>query len=838
MIRGLNKRFGKWQWHKFVSMLALIMLFSMDAFSATVYITPPTNVDKICPDEWTRMDPIMITEGADNADRNAIVKNQTGVTLILSAPSGFYFKDNSGTVYGYGSDIHSVSMDVDSAIITITFSTYNTTTVGDKIKIDGVRIKATTPMTGATGNIMRLASAPGTASIDGIVNGSTVFATLTQNDTMTYSSSTVTQNTLPVEASATDQQILGMEVVMTDACIAKDVTAFALNVTGSSNAANDIDAARIYYTGTSNVFDTTELFGSQASPTTGYTIAGIQTLVEGTNYFWLVYDIASGATTSNLVDAICTNITVDGTGQAPTVTAPSGSRTVGITGMSSNGTGGGDWDDTLSWASNVVPTIGDHVTILSGDTIEMTDDHAAIDITVQSTGVLNINSNELKILGDFNVSGSVNSDSGSELYVDDYGLKPQLEIPAGIATIKKITLDRASGAWSDHNIDLDDNVPADSVVLVLTKGILMLNDSSNGNGNPKGLLLHSFGIQRYITIDDTRHVDGKVSRWINNDGTWYFFPCGDEGRGRFMALMANSMSGNNHNTCRFNWETHFDINNYNAAQLPGAVNDKYYWTHVRVNSQNVARRFYYEPEDFGASIDINDVVIANYTSTWSEATTPTTYDSDEQYISQGSPNASNDTDWTWGSLLAPGFLYVNLGEFTATPTKNRQVQLDWFTWVEFNNAMYIIERSQDGVVWESIGFVKGAGTSFNSNSYVFIDPEPYEGTSYYRFKQVDFDGAFDYSPPRSVTLDPFKISVNMYPNPTHSDTRLTILSEDKSMVDVVIYDMLGRELVKQKEAIGGVSEINVKSNGLEQGVYFISIYDGLTKLYTGKLIKN
>ncbi|MBT4033635.1 MAG: hypothetical protein HOE61_02675, partial [Candidatus Marinimicrobia bacterium] len=61
--------------------------------------------------------------------------------------------------------------------------------------------------------------------------------------------------------------------------------------------------------------------------TDGTSIA-TQTLASGDNYFWLTYDIPSGATVDNVVDGECTSVTVDGTARTPSVTAPSGNRTI------------------------------------------------------------------------------------------------------------------------------------------------------------------------------------------------------------------------------------------------------------------------------------------------------------------------------------------------------------------------------------------------------------------------------------------------------------------------------------------------------------------------------
>lgn len=147
---------------------------------------------------------------------------------------------------------------------------------------------------------------------------------------LAYSSSTTTQNNTTTTAqSALKQQIIGVQIVVTGCSTnTLNATSFTFNTTGSTNSATDITNAKVFYSGTSSAYSTGTQFGSTfASPNGVFTIAGTQSLPTGTNYFWLAYDIASGATISDVVDAQCTALNVGGA-QTPTVTAPAGSRTI------------------------------------------------------------------------------------------------------------------------------------------------------------------------------------------------------------------------------------------------------------------------------------------------------------------------------------------------------------------------------------------------------------------------------------------------------------------------------------------------------------------------------
>lgn len=71
--------------------------------------------------------------------------------------------------------------------------------------------------------------------------------------------------------------------------------------------------------------------------------------------------------------------------------------------------------------------------------------------------------------------------------------------------------------------------------------------------------------------------------------------------------------------------------------------------------------------------------------------------------------------------------------------------LTWATSFEENNAMFVIEKSEDGLEFMNVGSVEGSGDSEEMKEYNFLDVMASAETTYYRLKQVDFDGSFSYS---------------------------------------------------------------------------------------------
>jgi hypothetical protein len=90
-------------------------------------------------------------------------------------------------------------------------------------------------------------------------------------------------------------------------------------------------------------------------------------------------------------------------------------------------------------------------------------------------------------------------------------------------------------------------------------------------------------------------------------------------------------------------------------------------------------------------------------------------------------------------------LPIELISFEAKMNTNKQVDIFWATASELNNDFFTIERSADGVNWEIVTTATGAGNSIYRIDYAAYDSRPLSGISYYRLKQTDFDGAFEYS---------------------------------------------------------------------------------------------
>jgi hypothetical protein len=140
-------------------------------------------------------------------------------------------------------------------------------------------------------------------------------------------------------------------------------------------------------------------------------------------------------------------------------------------------------------------------------------------------------------------------------------------------------------------------------------------------------------------------------------------------------------------------------------------------------------------------------------------------------------------------------LPVELVKFRATAIETGNL-LEWATASERDNDFFAIERSSDTQNWDKVGSVTGKGNSDQLVNYQFLDASPVTGRLFYRLKQVDYDGAFEYSYIVSVVtgeLPVFQLQ-KLYPVPSHDQVFISYISNNEDPIHFQIIDNSGRQL--------------------------------------------
>jgi photosystem II stability/assembly factor-like uncharacterized protein len=167
------------------------------------------------------------------------------------------------------------------------------------------------------------------------------------------------------------------------------------------------------------------------------------------------------------------------------------------------------------------------------------------------------------------------------------------------------------------------------------------------------------------------------------------------------------------------------------------------------------------------------------------------------------------------------FIPVELISFTASVINNKII-LNWSTASENNNHGFEIERSYDGENFFKIGFVNGSGTTTEPGGYTFTD-QPINSNIYYRLKQIDFDGSYEYSSVVEVyglTPDNFYLAQN-HPNPFNPSTAIQFSLPVEASVTVKLFNMLGEELTEivNQDFSAGIHTVKFTSENLSSGTY-------------------
>lgn len=188
-----------------------------------------------------------------------------------------------------------------------------------------------------------------------------------------------------------------------------------------------------------------------------------------------------------------------------------------------------------------------------------------------------------------------------------------------------------------------------------------------------------------------------------------------------------------------------------------------------------------------------------------------------------------------GTTISCILLPVHWLDFQATK-QNTTTQLDWTTNEEINNLGFEVLRSSNGQAYEKIGWVDAATVPNSINVYQFIDLAPKRGTNYYRLKQLDLDGHFDYSPVRWVIFKNPNFTVVITPIPAKDFLNIEIQTLEPSS-QIKILDQSGR-IVLEETILGEDVKTQLLLNNLAPGAYTVVVESGAEIFITSIAVVN
>jgi hypothetical protein len=172
-------------------------------------------------------------------------------------------------------------------------------------------------------------------------------------------------------------------------------------------------------------------------------------------------------------------------------------------------------------------------------------------------------------------------------------------------------------------------------------------------------------------------------------------------------------------------------------------------------------------------------------------------------------------------------LPVTLVSFTAKSISGNAVEIKWATAQETQNERFVVERSKDLTVFDTVAEIRDvAGNSNALNSYRAVDPYPYPGTSYYRLVQYDLDGTRTASRIVSVILR--SQDYTLYPNPARNQS-FRVSVDEPVAARIQVHNAAGKAIAFGRRPEGVQTVVVTPSQMLPSGTYLITVQERATK---------
>jgi len=185
-------------------------------------------------------------------------------------------------------------------------------------------------------------------------------------------------------------------------------------------------------------------------------------------------------------------------------------------------------------------------------------------------------------------------------------------------------------------------------------------------------------------------------------------------------------------------------------------------------------------------------------------------------------------------LLPVQWLYFN-GE-----TDNKVNHLHWATESEQNTERFSIQRSKDGISFQTIGNIVAQGNSTTTTHYTFDDQHPFEGANYYRLELFETSGETNLSNTILLVITPDDLGYSFYPNPTNDLVYYQYEANEKETLRIEVLDVLGKKIMTDNVVSAvGVNNIPVDLSTYPNGTYMVRVHNkNSTQVHTSKVIKN
>lgn len=435
---------------------------------------------------------------------------------------------------------------------------------------------------------------------------------------------------------------------------------------------------------------------------------------------------------------------------------------------------------------------------------------------IVNTGNLQIHSGaNLVFFGNFTNNGTYAQNSGTFTFD---GTGAQTLSGSGSTTFYNLVINNTSSTgvtFSGGNVVVTNLLTlTDGMVYTNNSNLLVLNDGATVSGGSS---------DSYIIGPVKKIGDESFTYHIGKTG--YYMP---------ISITAPSNATDAFTAEYFRTDPKSTFGSSKDVSLNKVTDNEYWQLDRTTGSSNVTVTLYWNGNTSNIG-NLNDLRVTQWNgSLWSNLGNASTTGTTSAGSLTASSSSSNFGGFAFGTVSNLNPLPVTLMSFTAK-LNNDVVDLDWTTATEVNNDYFTVEKTINGKDFIYIDKIDGAGNSSQKLNYHTIDPQPFDGISYYRLKQTNYDNTFSYS--NLVPVNVIKNNgINIYPNPT-ADGKISLvfknLIEPNSIIQVS--DIKGKIVFSENIGTIEFSKYYLNLNFLSKGLYFVKlINNSITE--TNKLI--
>ena len=181
-------------------------------------------------------------------------------------------------------------------------------------------------------------------------------------------------------------------------------------------------------------------------------------------------------------------------------------------------------------------------------------------------------------------------------------------------------------------------------------------------------------------------------------------------------------------------------------------------------------------------------------------------------------------------------LPIDLISFDAKDNRDGTVQLNWITATETNNEYFDLESSTNGIEFHSITRIEGALNSAELKSYTYKDENPKFGNNYYRLKQVDTDGSYEYSEIASIRITSgFSDDFSVFPNPVSKDLNLKVNYPMEENASIFLINSIGEIVFEARTTSDSIMRFSLDK--LPPSIYLLRVLEKGEVIFQEKVTK-